>query len=101
MWTNSWRALQRGCAADVLELRQLNQFFFQDLNFGGNVNDYYDLTIASRACCDGAHSITLTVLAFELATGGVWNAEVLVSRGVMVKSSAAQAKSLTRSTASH
>jgi regulator of sirC expression with transglutaminase-like and TPR domain len=44
MWTNSWRALQRGCAADVLELRQLNQFFFQDLNFGGNVNDYYDLT---------------------------------------------------------
>ncbi|MDB5732165.1 MAG: transglutaminase [Variovorax sp.] len=29
-------------AAPLQRLRLLNQFFFHDLNFGGNVNDYYD-----------------------------------------------------------
>jgi regulator of sirC expression with transglutaminase-like and TPR domain len=29
-------------AAQLQRLRVLNQFFFHDLNFGGNVNDYYD-----------------------------------------------------------
>ncbi len=37
--------LQRRLPADagpLQKLRVLNQFFFQDLKFGGNVNDYYD-----------------------------------------------------------
>ncbi len=29
-------------AAPLQRLRMLNQFFFRDLSFGGNVNDYYD-----------------------------------------------------------
>ena len=29
-------------ASALQKLRVLNQFFFRDLNFGGNVNDYYD-----------------------------------------------------------
>ena len=29
-------------AAPLQRLRQLNQFFFHELGFGGNVNDYYD-----------------------------------------------------------
>ena len=29
-------------AAPLARLRALNQFFFNDLNFGGNLNDYYD-----------------------------------------------------------
>lgn len=29
-------------AAPLARLRALNQFFFRDLSFGGNVNDYYD-----------------------------------------------------------
>lgn len=29
-------------AAPLARLRALNQFFFHDLSFGGNVNDYYD-----------------------------------------------------------
>ena len=29
-------------ASALQKLRLLNQFFFHDLNFGGNVNDYYD-----------------------------------------------------------
>lgn len=31
-----------GDAGPVQKLRILNQFFFRDLKFGGNVNDYYD-----------------------------------------------------------
>ena len=29
-------------AAPLHRLRTLNQYFFRDLSFGGNVNDYYD-----------------------------------------------------------
>ena len=29
-------------AAPLQRLRILNQFFFRDLSFGGNINDYYD-----------------------------------------------------------
>jgi regulator of sirC expression with transglutaminase-like and TPR domain len=29
-------------AAPMMRLRQLNRYFFQELGFGGNVNDYYD-----------------------------------------------------------
>ena len=32
-------------AAPLQRLRALNQFFYRDLNFGGNVNDYYDLSL--------------------------------------------------------
>ena len=31
-----------GDAPHLQRLRALNQFFYRDLNFGGNVNDYYD-----------------------------------------------------------
>ena len=32
-------------ASPLQKLRLLNQFFFQDLGFGGNVNDYYDVAL--------------------------------------------------------
>jgi len=37
--------VRRRCPADtdpLQRLRALNQFFFRDLGFGGNINDYYD-----------------------------------------------------------
>jgi regulator of sirC expression with transglutaminase-like and TPR domain len=53
-------------------LRMLNQYFFQDLNFGGNVNDYYDpdnsyvsVVLHSRR----GIPISLAVLWLELAQG--------------------------------
>jgi regulator of sirC expression with transglutaminase-like and TPR domain len=53
-------------------LRMLNQFFFQDLKFGGNVNDYYDpdnsyvsVVLHSRR----GIPISLAVLWLELAQG--------------------------------
>lgn len=59
-------------ASPLQKLRQLNQFFFQDLNFGGNLNDYYDpdnsylnaVLLRRRGI-----PITLAVLWLELATG--------------------------------
>ncbi len=67
--------LKRRLPADapaLQRLRALNQFFFRDLNFGGNVNDYYDP--------DNSHvhavlrtrrgiPITLAVIWLELAGG--------------------------------
>jgi regulator of sirC expression with transglutaminase-like and TPR domain len=53
-------------------LRMLNQYFFHDLNFGGNVNDYYDpdnsyvsVVLHSRR----GIPISLAVLWLELAQG--------------------------------
>jgi regulator of sirC expression with transglutaminase-like and TPR domain len=59
-------------ASALQKLRKLNQFFFQDLNFGGNVNDYYDpdnsyLNAVLRQ--RRGIPITLAVLWLELATG--------------------------------
>jgi len=59
-------------ASSLQKLRQLNQFFFQDLNFGGNVNDYYDpdnsyLNAVLRK--RRGIPITLAVIWLELATG--------------------------------
>lgn len=67
--------LRRRCAVDaepLQRLRSLNQFFFRDLGFGGNVNDYHDP--------DNSHlnvllktrrgiPISLAVLWLELAQG--------------------------------
>jgi regulator of sirC expression with transglutaminase-like and TPR domain len=57
-------------AAPVQRLRVLNHFFFRELAFGGNVNDYYDVrnshihaVLASRR----GIPITLAVLYLELA----------------------------------
>lgn len=54
------------------KLRVLNQYFFRDLNFGGNVNDYYDpdnsyvsIVLHSRR----GIPISLAVLWLELAQG--------------------------------
>ena len=59
-------------APAMQRLRALNQFFFQDLNFGGNVNDYYDpdnsfvhVLLKTRRSIP----ITLAVLWLELALG--------------------------------
>jgi regulator of sirC expression with transglutaminase-like and TPR domain len=59
-------------AAPLARLRLLNQFFFHDLNFGGNVNDYYDpdnsyLNAVLRT--RRGIPISLAVLWMELAHG--------------------------------
>lgn len=59
-------------AAPLQRLRALNQFFFHDLNFGGNVNDYYDadnsyLNAVLRT--RRGIPISLAVLWMELAQG--------------------------------
>jgi len=67
--------LRRRCAedADALQrLRTLNQFFFRDMGFGGNVNNYYDpdnsyLNVLLRT--RRGIPITLAVLWLELAQG--------------------------------
>ena len=58
-------------AAPLQRLRLLNRYFFQELAFGGNVNDYYDTdnsylhaVLASRR----GIPITLATLYIELAT---------------------------------
>jgi regulator of sirC expression with transglutaminase-like and TPR domain len=58
-------------AVPVQRLRWLNRFFFQDLGFAGNVNDYYDpqnsylhRVLATRR----GIPITLAILYMELAT---------------------------------
>ena len=59
-------------APALQRLRALNQFFFRDLSFGGNVNDYYDpdnsflnAVLKTRR----GIPITLAVLWLELAVG--------------------------------
>ncbi|SCK60706.1 Regulator of sirC expression, contains transglutaminase-like and TPR domains [Variovorax sp. HW608] len=59
-------------AAPLQRLRALNQFFFHDLSFGGNVNDYYDpdnsyLNAVLRT--RRGIPISLAVLWMELAHG--------------------------------
>ena len=71
-----WLArLQRRLPADagpLQRLRVLNQFFFRDLSFGGNINDYYDpdnsyLNAVLRT--RRGIPISLAVLWMELAQG--------------------------------
>ncbi|WP_394788347.1 SirB1 family protein [Rhodoferax sp.] len=67
-------------AAPLQRLRSLNQFFYRDLNFGGNVNDFYDpdnsyLNAVLRT--RRGIPISLAVLWMELAQG-----IGLVARGV-------------------
>lgn len=67
--------LRRRCAADadaLQRLRALNQFFFRDLGFGGNVNDYHDpdnsfinVLLKTRR----GIPISLAILWLELAQG--------------------------------
>ncbi len=64
-------------ASALQRLRVLNQFFFRDLSFGGNINDYYDpdnsylnAVLKTRR----GIPITLAVLWLELATGVGLNA---------------------------
>ena len=67
--------VRRRCAADagpLQRLRTLNQFFFRDMGFGGNVNNYYDpdnsfLNAVLRTRL--GIPITLAVLWLELAQG--------------------------------
>ncbi len=64
-------------APPLQRLRALNQFFYRDLNFGGNVNDYYDpdnsyLNAVLRT--RRGIPISLAVLWLELAQGMGLNA---------------------------
>lgn len=76
-------------APALQRLRSLNQFFFHDLNFGGNVNDYYDpdnsyLNAVLRT--RRGIPITLAVLWLELALGLGLNARGVAFPGhFMVK----------------
>jgi regulator of sirC expression with transglutaminase-like and TPR domain len=76
-------------ASALQRLRALNQFFFRDLNFGGNINDYYDpdnsylnAVLKTRR----GIPITLAVLWLELAGGVGLNARGIAFPGhFMVK----------------
>ena len=76
-------------APPLQKLRSLNQFFFHDLNFGGNINDYYDpdnsylnAVLKTRR----GIPITLAVLWLELAGGIGLNARGVAFPGhFMVK----------------
>lgn len=76
-------------ASALQRLRALNQFFFRDLNFGGNLNDYYDpdnsyvnAVLKTRR----GIPITLAVLWLELAAGLGLNARGVAFPGhFMVK----------------
>ncbi len=76
-------------ASDLQRLRTLNQFFFRDLGFGGNINDYYDpdnsyLNTVLRT--RRGTPITLAVLWLELALGLGLNARGVAFPGhFMVK----------------
>ena len=78
-----------GDAPDLQRLRALNQFFFRDLGFGGNINDYYDpdnsfLNTVLRT--RRGIPITLAVLWLELAVGLGLNARGVAFPGhFMVK----------------
>jgi regulator of sirC expression with transglutaminase-like and TPR domain len=67
--------IKRRLAADagpVQKLRVLNQFFFQDLDFGGNANDFYDPDnsfIHALLRTRRGIPISLAVLWMELAQG--------------------------------
>ena len=59
-------------AAPMHKLRSLNQFFFRDLSFGGNVNDYYDPDnsyVNAILRTRRGIPISLAVLWIELAQG--------------------------------
>jgi regulator of sirC expression with transglutaminase-like and TPR domain len=59
-------------APALQRLRLLNQFFFRDLSFGGNLNDYYDPDnsyISAVLKTRRGIPITLAVLWLELASG--------------------------------
>lgn len=76
-------------ASALQKLRLLNQFFFRDLSFGGNVNDYYDpdnsylnTVLKTRR----GIPISLAVLWLELASGLGLNARGVAFPGhFMVK----------------
>ena len=76
-------------ASPLQRLRALNQFFFRDLNFGGNINDYYDpdnsylnAVLKTRR----GIPISLAVLWLELAAGMGLNARGVAFPGhFMVK----------------
>ncbi|MDE2368155.1 MAG: tetratricopeptide repeat protein [Burkholderiales bacterium] len=58
-------------AAPLQRLRLLNQYFFNELGFSGNVNDYYDLANSSLAAVLRTRRgipLTLALLYIEIAT---------------------------------
>jgi len=65
--------LKQRLAADasaIHRLRSLNRYFFQELGFAGNVNDYYDLRNSYLQCVLGTRRgipITLALLYIEIA----------------------------------
>ena len=64
-------------------LRLLNRFFFQELGFAGNVNDYYDPKNSYLHCVLQTRRgipITLALLYVEIAARSAWRDRHLVSR---------------------
>jgi regulator of sirC expression with transglutaminase-like and TPR domain len=60
-----------GDAAPLQRLRWLNQYFFQELGFGGNVNDYYDRSnslLPAVLRTRRGIPLTLALLYIEIAT---------------------------------
>ena len=60
-----------GDAAPLQRLRLLNQYFFQELGFGGNVNDYYDRANSSLPAVLRTRRgipLTLALVYIEIAT---------------------------------
>jgi regulator of sirC expression with transglutaminase-like and TPR domain len=58
-------------AAPLQRLRLLNQYFFQELGFGGNVNDYYDRSNSSLPAVLRTRRgipLTLALVYIEIAT---------------------------------
>ena len=78
-----------GDAPELQRLRALNQFFFRDLGFGGNINDFYDPDnsyLNSVLRTRRGIPITLAVLWLELAVGLSLNARGVAFPGhFMVK----------------
>ena len=76
-------------ASALQKLRLLNQFFFHDLSFGGNINDYYDPDnsyLNAMLKTRRGIPITLAVLWLELAGGLGLNARGVAFPGhFMVK----------------
>jgi regulator of sirC expression with transglutaminase-like and TPR domain len=69
-WVEHLRIRIPADAAPLQRLRLLNQYYFQELGFGGNVNDYYDLqnsSVAAVVLTRRGIPLTLALIYIEMA----------------------------------
>ena len=70
-WAAKLRARVAPDAAPVQRLRILNHYFFVDLGFAGNVNDYYDVANSYVHCVlDSRRGIPITLALLYIETRG-------------------------------